>query len=441
MQNRREFIKGSGVFTAMMAAAPSIVVGQGAARVFKVGMIGAGGRCMGAAAQIIEAARNLGHEAKIVAVCDFFEDRAKGAAKKYGVAENKVWWDANSYKKVVADPEVEIIVTATPPAFRPVHVEAAVKAGKHVFAEKPVAVDGPGIRQFLAAARLAKEKKLALVAGSQRRHQKGYLLQALALQQGKVGNVLGGAVYWNGTVPWVRNRGDKNNAAYLASNWVNWTEMSGDHIVEQHVHNIDVANWFIGRYPRTAGAFGARMRRVSGNQYDFFGVDFDYGNGIHIHSQCRQIGGTSSFVGEIFRTEEFEISGGGKIQKVGGEALTLGGDKYELNGNVYKIKEGNPYVLEHENLLRGLLGEIPVMNEGENIAMGTACAIIGRISAYTGQTVRMSDILENQKSPFYSLECKPTWKDFEDACAANGDVPMPECSDEQFPRPGKPWGK
>ncbi|MDD2460404.1 MAG: Gfo/Idh/MocA family oxidoreductase [Kiritimatiellia bacterium] len=436
MQNRREFIKGSSVFAAMMAAAPTVSMAQNAPRVFKVGMIGAGGRCSGAMAQIIEAAKNLGHQVKLVAVCDFFEDRAKGAAKKFGCDEKNAFWDANSYKKVVAS-DCEIIVTATPPNFRPVHVEAAIKAGKHVFAEKPVAVDGPGLRQFLAAAKLAKEKNLALVAGSQRRHQKGYLLQALALQQGKVGQVLGGAVYWNGTVPWVRARKEgMKNDAYLCSNWVNWTEMSGDHIVEQHVHNLDVANWFIGRYPRTAGAFGGRARRVSGNQYDFFGVDFDYGDGIHIHSQCRQIGGTSGFVGERFRTEQFEISGGGKIQKVGGEALKLEGDTYTLNGNTYAIKDGNPYVIEHENLLRGILGQIPLMNEGESIAMGTACAIIGRISAYTGQTVRMSDVIENQNSPYYNLVCKPTWQEFE-----AGDVAMPEYGDDQAPLPGKPWGK
>lgn len=436
MQNRREFMKKSGVFAAMMAAAPNIVVGQGAARVFKVGMIGAGGRCSGAMAQIIEAAKSLGHAVKLVAVCDMFENKAKAAAKKFGCDEKFAYWDATSYKKVVAS-DCEIIVTATPPAFRPVHVEAAIKAGKHVFSEKPIAVDGPGVRKFLAAAAEAKAKKLTLVVGTQRRHQKSYLLQALALQQGKIGKVVGGAVYWNGTVPWVRARqAGMSNSEYLCNNWVNWTEMSGDHIVEQHVHNLDIANWFIGRYPRTAGAFGARTRRVSGNQYDFFGVDFDYGDSVHIHSQCRQIGGTSGFVGERLRTEEFEISGGGKVQKIGGETVALEGEKYELNGNVYKLKDGNPLVIEHENLLHSILGEIPVMNEGETVAMATACAVIGRISAYTGQTIRMSDILENQQSPYYNLACKPSWQDFE-----AGEVEMPEYSDNQAPLPGKAWDR
>jgi predicted dehydrogenase len=304
-------------------------------------------------------------------------------------------------------------------------VAAAIKAGKHVFAEKPVAVDGPGVRQFIAAAAEAKAKKLSLVAGTQRRHQRGYLLQAKALQEGKIGPVVGGAVYWNGTVPWVRTRRDgESNASYLCNNWVNWTEMSGDHIVEQHVHNIDVANWFIGRFPRTAIGFGARTRRVSGNQYDFFGIDFDYGDGVHIHSMCRQIGGTNTMVGERLRSTDAEISGGGRVQKIGGDAVQLEGD----------FQDGNPYMIEHVDLLKGIMSG-DVLNEGENVAMSTACAIIGRISAYTGRTIRMSDIIENEKSEFYNMACKPSASDFE----ASGDVVLPE--ENTAPLPGKPWGE
>lgn len=423
MHNRREFIKGSTVFAAMMAAAPTIVVGQGAPRVFKVGMIGAGGRCTGAMENLIEAAKIIGHTIKLVAVCDFFEDRAKGAAKKFGCDEKMAFGGANGYKNVIGS-DCEIIVTATPPAFRPIHVAAAVKAGKHVFAEKPVAVDGPGIRQFLAAAAEAKTKKLALVAGTQRRHQASYLKQAKALKDGKIGPVVGGAVYWNGAVPWVRDRRDgESNASYLCNNWVNWTEMSGDHIVEQHVHNLDVANWFIGRVPKTATGFGARTRRVSGNQYDFFSIDFDYGDGVHIHSMCRQVGGCSDFVGERLRTTDAEISGGGKITK-NGQDVALDGD----------FMDGNPYVVEHVNLLKGILSG-DVVNEGENVAMSTACAIVGRTSAYTGQTIRLSDILTNDKSEYYNMACKPAAIDFE----AGADVALPQ--ENTAPLPGKPWGK
>jgi predicted dehydrogenase len=409
MQNRREFIKGSTVFAAMMAAAPTIVSAQGAPRTFKVGMIGAGGRCTGAMANLLEAAKSLGHEVKVVAVCDFFEDKAKAAAKKFGCDEKMAFGTANGYKNVLAS-DCEIIVTATPPNFRPIHVEAAIKAGKHVFAEKPVAVDGPGVRQFLAAAAEAKAKKLSLVAGTQRRHQASYMRQAKALKDGQIGPVIGGAVYWNGTVPWVRKReATDTNAAYLCKNWVNWTELSGDHIVEQHVHNLDVANWFIGRIPKTATGFGGRARRKSGNQFDFFSIDFDYGDGVHIHSMCRQIKGCSDFVGERLRATDAEISGGGKITKNGQDlALEPAGE------------DGNPYVVEHKNLLRGIMSG-DVINEGENVALSTACAIIGRISAYTGRTIRMSDILENKESEYYNLACKPMASDFE----GGGDVVLP----------------
>ncbi len=423
MQNRREFMKSSSVFAAMMAAAPSIVVGQGAARVFKVGMIGAGGRCTGATTNLIEAAKRLGHEIKVVAVCDFFDAKAQAAAKKFGCDEKMAFGGANGYKKVV-ESDCEIIVTATPPAFRPVHVEAAIKAGKHVFAEKPVAVDGPGVRRFLAAAAEAKAKKLALVAGTQRRHQASYLKQAKALAEGRIGPVVGGAVYWNGTVPFVRMRADGvSNAAYLCDNCVNWTEMSGDHIVEQHVHNLDVANWFIGRYPRTATGFGGRARRVSGNQYDFFSVDYDYGDGVHIHSMCRQMAGCSDFVGERLRMIDGEISGGGKITK-GGQELTLDGD----------FIEGSPLVAEHVNLLKGIMSG-NVLNEGENVAMSTATAIIGRISAYTGRTIRMSDLIENKNSEFYDMACQPTAEAFEAGeveLPAENTAPVPGIVDKRF---------
>ncbi|MDD4102622.1 MAG: Gfo/Idh/MocA family oxidoreductase [Kiritimatiellae bacterium] len=423
MQNRREFMKGSSVFAAMMAAAPTIVVGQGAAKIFKVGMIGAGGRCTGATDNLIEAAKSLGHEIKVVAVCDFFEDKAKGAAKKFGCDEKMAFGGADSYKKVVGT-DCEIIVTATPPAFRPLHVEAAIKAGKHVFSEKPVAVDGPGVRRFLAAAAEAKAKNLSLVAGTQRRHHAAYLKQAKALADGKVGPVVGGAVYWNGTVPFVRRRREgMGNAAYLCDNWVNWTEMSGDHIVEQHVHNLDIANWFIGRYPRMATGFGGRARRVSGNQYDFFSVDYDYGEGVHIHSMCRQMAGCSDFVGERLRTIDGEISGGGKITK-GGQDVALDGD----------FLDGNPYVVEHVHLLKGMLNGA-VVNEGENVAMSTATAIIGRISAYTGRTIRMSDILENKDSEFYNMACQPTAEAFdagEVELPAENTAPVPGIVDKRF---------
>lgn len=423
MDNRRSFMKKSAVFSAMMAAAPKIVSAQGAKREFKVGLIGSGGRGTGASKQLMEAAKNLGHSAKVVAIADFFENKGKKAAKALGCPVENVFVGAKAYHKVLAT-DCDIVVLAAPPAFRAQHLEASIKAGKHVFSEKPVAVDGPGVRQFIAAAAEAKAKKLAIVAGTQRRHQGVYLQKAKLLESGAIGQITGGAVYWNMSALWVRNRRDTDtNAGYLANNWVNWLEASGDHIVEQHVHQLDVVNWFMGRIPKSATGVGARHRRRSGNQYDCFSVDFDYGDGVHIHSMCRQISGCSNFVGERFRTPKAEFVGGSKSVKL------LDGTKVPLEDVGHT---GNPYVHEHEDLLKGILSG-DVLNEGEQVALSCATAIIGRISAYTGQTVLMSKFLDPKiiDPDVYKYACAPSAADFE----KDGDVSLP--IENVAPIPGK----
>ncbi|MFA7173174.1 MAG: Gfo/Idh/MocA family oxidoreductase [Kiritimatiellia bacterium] len=421
--NRRSFIKKSAVFSAMAAVAPSIVSAQGSAREFKVGLVGAGGRGNGATKNLMEAAKNLGHSIKVVAVADFFEDKAKKAAVSYGCPENMAFGGAKGYHQVLAS-DCDIVILATPPCFRPQHFEAAVKAGKNVFAEKPVAVDGAGVRQFIAAAAAAKAKKLAVVVGTQRRHQGVYLQKAKLLASGKIGQIAGGAVYWNQNALWVRDRRpDDTNAGYLANNWVNWTEMSGDHIVEQHVHQLDVVNWFLGRIPVKATAIGARHRRRSGNQYDCFSVDFDYGDGVNIHSMCRQISGTSNLVGEHFRTHNCEFVAGAKVVKL-------------LDGTELALEDcghaDNPLVHEHEDMLKSIVSG-DVLNEGEQVALSCATAIIGRIAAYTGQTVLMSKFLapKDTDPDYYNQNCVPSAADFE----KDGDVSLPP--ENVAPVPGK----
>jgi len=420
VQNRREFLKSAAALSAVITATPSVATGQGAPRLFKVGMIGSGRRARGAFENLRNAAKSLGVEVRLVATADYFLDQAQVAAKKYGADEKFAFGGGASYKKLL-ETGCDLVILAAPPAFRPVHVAAAVAAGKHIFAEKPVAVDPPGLRQFLAAAASAKTKKLALVAGTQRRHQASYLRQALALQKGQLGKILGGTVYWCQARGSIRpRRATDTNAGYMANNWMNWAEMSGDHIVEQHVHNIDVANWFIGRPPLTALGVGARLRRPTGNQYDFFSVDYDYGEGVHIHSLSRQIPGCYSRVGEYLTTDAAEIMGGGKVRRFDGKEVA-----FEDVGH-----EGDPYVLEHADLLKGIL-DGSMLNEGENVATSTATAIMGRISAYTGQIVRLSDLLTQAESPFYNLAFKPAALDFEGA----GDIELP--TENKAPVPGK----
>lgn len=404
-----------------MMAVPSIVSAQGAARTFKVAMIGAGRRASGALAEMTEAAAKIGHKVQLVAAHDYFLAEAQRRCKQFGCDEKFAFSGGDGYKKLLEMGDVEIVILGAPPAFRPLHLDACVKAGKHVFAEKPIAVDPQGIRKVLESTAAAKAKQLTLVVGTQRRHQGSYMQQALAFQKGELGTIRGGAIYWCQARGSIRQRQpDVTNAEYMANNWMNWAEMSGDHICEQHVHNIDVANWFIGRYPRTAMGVGARVRRPTGNQYDFFSVDFDYGEGLHIHSLSRQIPKCADRVGEIFSTERAEISGGGKIRRYDGKEVKL-----EEVGN-----DGNPYVNEHSALLDSVIHG-KQLNEGETIAHATAAAVMGRISAYTGQVVRMSDIISNDKSPFYNMNFKPAAIDFEGAA----DVALPE--EGVAPRPGK----
>ncbi len=428
---RKDFIKTS-TLAAGVCAAPAILRAEGAKRVFKVGIVGCGGRGNGALGNIHAAAKMLcaegcNVEIKVVAAADFFVEKAQGVARKYGFDEKFAFGGANGYKQVMAS-DAEIVILTTPLNFRPIHTMAAVQAGKHVFAEKGVAVDGPGCRLMIEASKLAAQKGITIVAGTQRRHQRGYRLIADALKKGIVSPILGGNVYWNGAVPWVKTRAaGMTNAAYLCANWLNFTELSGDHICEQHVHNIDIANWYIGRYPKSAIGFGARARRFSGNQYDFFGIDFDYGEGVHIHSMCRQIDGCSGGgVGEVFRTKDSIISSGSSVRMIDSKKkLDLAGD----------FRDGNPYDIEHYDLLRSIMKTGPYYNEGEAVAISTACGVIGRMSCYTGQQISLAAILTDKNSKYYNMECVPRPQDFE----KDGDVPMPECGDNEWYLPGRPW--
>ena len=428
---RKDFIKTS-TLAAGVCAAPAILRAEGAKRVFKVGIVGCGGRGNGALGNIHAAAKMLcaegcNVEIKVVAAADFFVEKAQAVARKYGFDEKFAFGGANGYKQVMAS-DAEIVILTTPLNFRPIHTMAAVQAGKHVFAEKGVAVDGPGCRLMIEASKLAAQKGITIVAGTQRRHQRGYRLIADALKKGIVSPILGGNVYWNGAVPWVKTRAaGMTNAAYLCANWLNFTELSGDHICEQHVHNIDIANWYIGRYPKSAIGFGARARRFSGNQYDFFGIDFDYGEGVHIHSMCRQIDGCSGGgVGEVFRTKDSIISSGSSVRMIDSKK------KLDLTGD---FRDGNPYDIEHYDLLRSIMKTGPYYNEGEAVAISTACGVIGRMSCYTGQQISLAAILTDKNSKYYNMECVPRPQDFE----KDGDVPMPECGDNEWYLPGRPW--
>ena len=412
---RRTFLGSSALAGVGLASQRILAAETGGGKKLRAGLIGCGGRGEGAAKDFLDACKILGIEGEIVAVADPFQERANHVGNRYNVPENKRFNGFDSYQKVIAS-DCEFVLMAAPPSFRPLHFAAAVEAGKHTFIEKPVAVDPVGVRAVIAAGEKAAQKGLAVVAGTQRRHQLGYLRNKASIDAGAIGRILGGVVQWNGTVPWIRRRNaNEPDISYMARNWLNFTEVSGDHIVEQHVHNIDVAMWYLGRPPVSALGFGGRARRETGNQFDFFSVDFDFGDDIHIHSQCRQLSGAYGRVGETFTGSEGVCYGGGKLT---GKNVSIAD---------IKVDSDNPYVQEHVNLIRGVLQNQP-LNEARTVAEATMAAIMGRISAYTGQLVRWNDVMQNQNSPFYALELKPTAADFE-----KGEVTAPE---EVPPVPG-----
>jgi len=410
--SRRNFVKSATLATGAVASLGAMscqAKGMNKSKI-KVGLIGCGGRGKGAMGNFLEAAKTLEIEVEVVAVADAFQDRVKSVLKKFKIDPKRGHSGYRSYQKVV-DSDAEFVLMATPPNFRPIHFAACVDAGKHCFVEKPIAVDPVGARQVLASGVKAGEKGLTVVAGTQRRYDKTFLETKAKLDAGSIGEIVGGVISWNGKVPWISPRQEgQNDADYITRNWLNFTELSGDHIVEQHVHQYDVANWFIGRTPVAFVGMGGRARRETGNQFDFFSVDMDYGNGVHIHSQCRQLEGCYNRVGESFRGLHGHTTGA----KIKGKEVTI-------DPIVQEHKNG--IVQEHVEMIKSVRdrGRKEPLNCTQAVAEATLCAIGGRISAYTGKLVRWVDMTENTKSPFYDMQLAPTPLDFE-----KGNVIMPE---------------
>ncbi len=420
--NRRSFLGSAAMAGATLAASPAFAQSASAGAKVKFGLIGCGGRGQGAVKNFLAACKILGLEGQLVAVADAFADKAKEVGVAFGVDPKQCHGGFDAYQKVIAS-DCTYVLMATPPSFRPLHFAAAVEAGKHCFIEKPVAVDGPGARSVIETGEKAKAKGLAVVCGTQRRHTAGYLRNKALIDAGAIGEIKGGVVQWNGTVPWVKKRVEgETDADYLAKNWLNFTELSGDHIVEQHVHNLDIACWFLGRLPVSALGFGGRARRVSGNSYDFFSVDYDFGDDVHIHSQCRQITGAYGRVGETFIGTHGSCYGGGKLK---GKEVSI---------PEIKVDSDNGMVQEHVALIRGVIKGEP-LNEARRIAEVTAVAILGRMSCYTGQLIRYRDLMEDVDSEYYNAVCQPSALDFEKGTVkmpTEGVAPLPGIADKRF---------
>jgi predicted dehydrogenase len=365
-------------------------------QLIKAGLIGCGGRGTGAALNFLNAGPNL----KVVALADLFEDRLESARTKLKEKKNNVVEDKNcflgfdAYKKLL-ETDVDYVILATPPHFRPMQFAAAVQAKKNVFMEKPVAVDPVGAKIIMSTAKKAQALGLSVGTGTQRRHQRDYVATFKHIYEGAVGDIVGGNCYWNQGQLWYRNpRKEWTEMEYMIRDWVNWAWLSGDHIVEQHVHNIDVINWFTGMHPVKAVAFGARERRVTGNQYDFFSVDFTYENQMHVHSMCRQINGCVNNVSERVQGSAGFSNCRNTIYNADGSVKWKYDYGKDENGEERKHVKVSPYDQEHIDLVTSIRENKPYV-EAENTAISTLAAIMGRISAYTGREVTWEEMMQS----------------------------------------------
>ena len=410
--SRRDFLKtssaaavGTGLLAAFPMTARAFADGDDAV---KIGLVGCGGRGTGAAEQALSTKENV----KLVSMGDAFPDAVESSYKlllkkfekqpgRVAVTQEHKYDGLDAFQKVI-DSGADVVILATPPGFRPVHFEAAVKAGKHVFMEKPVAADAAGVRKVLAAAQEAKQKNLKVGVGLQRRHQTPYLAALQQLRDGAIGDIISMRVYWNGGGVWdprVTRDQAGSEMAYQLRNWYYYTWLCGDHIVEQHIHNLDVGNWWKDAVPVKCRGMGGREVRTDkkyGQIFDHFACQYEYEDGTTMISECRHIPNTWGSISEV-------------AQGTKGTLTTMGRMRIEQKGKTVwaprgEEAKGDPYQIEHDDLFKAIRGDEPY-NEGYNGAMSTMTAILGRMAAYSGKELTYKEALENGRELYpYSTQ-------------------------------------
>ncbi len=375
---------------------PPILAAAPAGKPLKAGLVGTGNRGTGAAINFISAGPGL----EIIALADVFQDKVDACRNRFEkykrpIPEENCFVGFDAYKKLMAIKEIDVVILATPPKFRPEHFKEAILQKKHVFMEKPVAVDPVGIRSVIATAKKAASVGLNVVTGTQRRHQEDYIETYKKVADGAIGQIVSAKAYWNQNHVWFRTREEGwDDMTYLIRNWNNFCWLSGDHILDTHIHNIDVINWFIGRYPESAIGYGGRARRITGDQYDFFSIDFDYGKGVSSHSMCRQIDNCANGTGEIVNGTEGYTNCQNTIWNLDGTVKWKFEYPKDKNGEPMNQIKIPPYVQEHMHLVYAIRsGEY--VNQAEITAMSNLTAIMGRQAAYTGKKVTWDEIFKS----------------------------------------------
>ncbi len=440
--SRRTFIKGSvcgAIGTASLPAfltgctakdgsvklkhvdVPEILVKAADGRPLKAGLVGCGDRGTGAAENFLSAGNGL----SITAMGDIFKDRmtiSREALSKRGVnvPDDKCYIGFDAYKKVI-DSDVDIVLLCTPPVFRPLHFDYVIEKGKHCFMEKPCAVDPTGARKILAASKIADSKGLSIISGTIRRSQKDCIETYRRVAGGAIGEIISAHVIRHGGALWFKRREPEwSDMEYMLRNWVNFCWTSGDHLVEQFIHEVDQMSWFMGdRSPVRAAATGGRQRRVTGDMYDFFSIEYSYDKGVRAHCTSRQIGGCDNETSIMVYGTRGYTNCRNAIYNYDGQEIW----KYpypEKDAPDQSMAVPDPFISEHVRLVTAIRTNKPV-NDAEKHVHSVLMTIMGRMSAYTGRFVKWEDVLAS------TMKLGPDTFEF-------GPVPnIPE----EIPRPGR----
>ena len=400
-ESRRSFVKKTAAITSGAIASTMSIksfANVNENKKLKLSVVGCGGRGSGAVVQALTADDNV----ELVSMADTFRDRIDsslkgikdhfGDSKKIKIKEKNLFIGCDAYKKAID--LCDVVILTTPPGFRPHHFEYAVNNDKHIFMEKPVATDATGVRKVLEVARKAKDKKLNVVVGLQRHYENKYINLYNKVKSGDIGKIVSGQVYWNDGGVWTNNRKpNQTELEYQMRNWYYFTWICGDHILEQHIHNIDIANWFIGEYPSYAQGMGGREVRKGkdhGQIFDHHFVEFHYPSGAVVSSQCRHQKGTETRVDEVFQGSK------GSIVLGKGEIFNLNKElsyKYPRSWS----DDPNPYQVEHDKLFQSIRNG-KVISDTENAAKSTLSAIMGRMATYTGKKITWDQIMNSKEN-------------------------------------------
>jgi len=365
----------------------------------KAALIGCGGRGTGAAFNFLDAGNGL----SIISCADMFKDKMDNCRKNLKEKKNQEIDDKNcflgfdSFKKAIDVPGVDLVLVCSPGLFHADHLQYAIDRGKHVFCEKPAAIDATSYRKYMVAVRQAKASNLCLVTGTHLRHHRGYVEAYRKIQEGYIGRIVAGNVYWSqGHSHYLFHRPEWTDIEYMLRSQFCWIWTSGSILVDQLLHNVDVFTWFSHLKPVRAIGTGSCQRRKNGDVYDVYSVDIEYEGGVHLHGIERQIDGCDHITGEYIQGTK------GTFDNLNEKFTILDHDgheiwKFDKEASKAKFKEHNPYLLEHVNFVNHLRSG-KLINMGEGTATSSMACIIAREAAYTGKICTWDQMIQSDQN-------------------------------------------